>query len=406
MAWPRPRRRPRRLSSMVGTASWTGRFPRRSAGPAGNGQPTGRAPGCCPHLAGPGASDLPALLDEVGHGQTAADLASAIEHISARRQAALERAGASAHAADEGALVGRGCLQPTGSSGSRGNSRHRIGPLRRSRRLPPTRVASVRSRTRHSPTSPGCGRPSRVEQGPRMPWPKPEHVPPPKPPPGSGRAAARCRRGAAAREAAARAAAEAAARRQRPGTPLPRRPLEAARGPRGPGRWRCPRHGHPVAACRRRRPGHCSVDARCVWIRRRSVGLPGLPVDRGRAAGTGPPAIRRPGPTGSRNPPRHPRCRVPVRTGSPTRPRRSPGGWATSKAATGPLAQPSPSGRATHHTGTDRLPSDGPTVRDESADTPGSVLPTVTGDEATVIHLRAPLPTPSSALPGCSGRPP
>lgn len=47
-----------------------------------------------------GASDLPALLDE-GGPQTAADLASAIEHISARRQAALERAGASAHAADE-----------------------------------------------------------------------------------------------------------------------------------------------------------------------------------------------------------------------------------------------------------------------------------------------------------------
>jgi len=39
-------------------------------------------------------------------------------------------------------------------------------------------------------------------------------------------------------------------------------------------------------------------------------------------------------------------------------------------------------------------------------DTPGSVLPAVAGEGVATIHLRTPLPTPSSGLPGHSGEQP
>jgi hypothetical protein len=255
-----------------------------------------------------------------------------------------------------GAPVGRGCPQPTGSSGSRGTagtgSGHG-GAHAGCRRLespqcaagPGTRRPRPAARSgpqgRTGPT--GClGRsPSTCRRRSRR--------------PGSGRGSSACRRGGSSpRGSGSCRRGGCGPRGSGPGRHCQggRSGRRAVHGVREGGgardmdtQWR-----HVAGAG----PGHCSVDARCVWIRRRSVGLPGLPVDRGEQLELGRPQSVVRGLRG---------------------PRRSPGGWATSKAATGPLAQPSPSGRATHHTGTDRLPSDGPTVRDESADTPGSVLP-------------------------------
>ena len=198
-----------------------------------------------------------------------------------------------------------------------------------------------------------------------------EHVPPPKPPPGQRRrGSSPPPRQQPARQRLVPPRRLRPARQRRPGTPSPRRPAQAAARSTGSGKVEVPatwtqwRH---VAGAGPGLLGRCSVRMDSATV----VGLPGTPCGPGRA-GTGPPAIRRPGPTG--DPAIAPASKM-SSAGSDwqlTNPATQIAwGWATS---TGPLRVPLRSprpGRATHHTGTDRLPGDGrTTVRDESADTP------------------------------------